>query len=202
MHVDRYSRWVSRLKVLFPVAALGLLSTLFLLSRNIDTETALPFADKDVEERLRNQQVTGPFFSGTTNSGDTISFSAQTLGMPNGKAGANRAEDVEFNLSISGGAKVNITSQTAEYNIAEDLAELNGDVVITTSTDFRIISDMLTTQLSVLSLTSPGPVEATSPAGQLNAGSMVMTASDQGKPSQLIFTKVVKLIYTPKQVEE
>ena len=202
MHADLYSRWVSWLKVLFPLTALGLLSTLFLLSRAIDLETSLPFADKEVQDRLRNQQVTGPFFSGTTANGDLISFSAQTLKMPDGQVGSNRAEDIELNVNISGGAKVKVTSHAGEFDIANDLAELTGDIVITTSTQFRIISEKLISQLSVLNLTSPGMVEATSPAGSITAGSMVMTSTEQGKPAQLIFTNGVKLVYSPKQVEE
>lgn len=202
MHADSYSRWVSWLKVLLPLAALALLSTLFLLSRAIDPETVIPFADKEIQDRLRNQQVTGPFFSGTTASGDLISFSAETLKTPDGQVASNRAEDVELVVSIVDGSKVTVTAEIAEFDIAKDIAELVGDVVITTSTQFRIISDKLISQLSVLNLKSPGPVEATGPAGNLNAGSMVMTSSDEGKPAQLIFTNGVKLIYTPKQVKE
>lgn len=202
MHADSYSRWVSWLKVLFPLTALALLSTLFLISRAIDPETVIPFADKEIQDRLRNQQVTGPFFSGTTAAGDLISFSAETLKTPDGQTGSNRAEDVELVVGMSGGAKVNVTAQIAEFDIANDLAELSGDIVIMTSTQFRIVSDKLSSQLSVLNLKSPGPVEATGPAGTLNAGSMLMTSSDDGKPAQLIFTNGVKLIYTPKQVEE
>ncbi|MGC1495017.1 MAG: hypothetical protein WA790_04345 [Sulfitobacter sp.] len=188
--------------MLLPLMALALLSTLFLLSRAIDPQTTIPFADKEIQDRLRDQQVTGPFFSGTTADGDLISFSAEILRTPDGKIGANQAEIVEIVLAVSGGAKITILSDAAEFDIAQDIAELTGDVIITTSTDYRIVSDMLTSRLSALSLESPGPVEATGPPGNLNAGSMVLTPSDQGKPSQLIFTNGVKLVYTPKQVEE
>lgn len=202
MHADSYSRWVSWLKVLLPLAALGLLSTLFLLSRAIDPETVIPFADKEIQDRLRDQQVTGPFFSGTTAEGDLISFSAEILKTPDGRTGANRAEDVTVEVVIIGGAKINVVAAMSEFDIANDLAELTGDVVITTSTQYRIVSEKLSSQLSVLNLQSPGPVEATGPAGHLNAGSMLMTSSEDGKPAQLIFTNGVKLVYTPKQVEE
>ncbi len=202
MQADSYSRWVSWLKVLLPMMALALLSTLFLLSRAIDPQTTIPFADKEIQDRLRDQQVTGPFFSGTTTDGDLISFAAETLRTPDGKVGANQAEVVEVVLAISGGAKITILADAAAFDIATDNAELSGDVIITTSTDYRIISDMLTTRLSALNVQSPGPVEATGPPGKLNAGSMVLTTSDQGKPTQLIFTNGVKLVYTPKQVEE
>ncbi|MGJ8627264.1 MAG: hypothetical protein ACSHXB_09920 [Sulfitobacter sp.] len=202
MRADSYSRWVSWLKVLFPLAALGLLSTLFLLSRAIDPETVIPFADKEIQDRLRDQQVTGPFFSGTTAEGDLISFSAETLKTPDGRTGSNRAEDVIVKVAAIRGTKITVVAAMSEFDIANDLAELTGNVVITTSAQYRIISDKLSSQLSVLNLKSPGPVEATSPAGRLNAGSMLITSSEEGKPAQLIFTNGVKLVYTPKQVEE
>ena len=202
MRADSYSRWVSWLKVLLPLAALGLLSTLFLLSRAIDPETVIPFADKEIQDRLRDQQVTGPFFSGTTAQGDLISFSAETLKTPDGRTGSNRAEDVIVEVAVIGGTKITVVANMSEFDIANDLAELTGNVVITTSAQYRIVSDKLSSQLSVLNLKSPGPVEATGPAGRLNAGSMLITSSEEGKPAQLIFTNGVKLIYTPKQVEE
>lgn len=82
MKGDRHSRVVSWLKVLFPLIALALLSTLFLLSRAIEPQAVIPFADKEVQERLRDQQITGPFYSGTTADGDLISFSAEKLTTP------------------------------------------------------------------------------------------------------------------------
>ncbi|MEO0504251.1 MAG: hypothetical protein AAFZ14_13070, partial [Pseudomonadota bacterium] len=70
--MDRYSRFVAWLKVLLPLAALALLSTLFLLSRNTDPIAAVPFADDELLDRVRDEQITGPFFSGTTTDGDRV----------------------------------------------------------------------------------------------------------------------------------
>ena len=57
MKGDRHSRVVSWLKVLFPLIALALLSTLFLLSRAIDPGQAIPFAEKEVQDRRKHQQI-------------------------------------------------------------------------------------------------------------------------------------------------
>ena len=85
--MDRYSRTVAYLKVLLPLTALALLSTLFLISRGIDTEAVIPFAQKDIEERMRGQQLTAPFFSGTTSGGDEIMVTASTA-RPGGSSGS------------------------------------------------------------------------------------------------------------------
>ncbi len=202
MHADSYSRWVLWLKVLLPLTALTLLSTVFLLSRTIDPEAAIPFAGRDIQDRLRDQQVTGPFFSGTTADGDQISFSAETLKKPDGQVGSSTAEDVQVEVAIMGGKKISIAADETRIDIANDLAELTGDVVITTSTGYRIVAATLSSRLSRLNLHSDSTVTATSPSGALIAGGLSITSADQENPAHLLFTNGVNLIYTPKQVEE
>jgi len=202
MQADSYSRMVALLKVLFPLAALALLSTLFLLSRAVDPGSAIPFADKEVQDRLRDQQVTGPFFSGTTTDGDQLSFFAETLATPAGRVGTNLAEGVEAKVETSGGAQFEMQAKSAEFNVAKDRVDLKGDVLLTTSTGYRILTDLLTSEISAVSISSPGPVEATGPAGLLTAGNMNIAPGNGKNTTQLVFTNGVKLIYTPQKTEE
>lgn len=202
MQADRHSRMVSLLKVLFPLLALALLSTLFLLSRAIDPDTVIPFADKEIQDRLRDQQVTGPFFSGTTADDDQISFSAETLTTAENDVGANHAEDVRVVIDLVGGTTVSLQANTAHFEMPRDRADLQGNVIIETSTDYIMETERLTTQLTELDVRSPGPVQAQSPMGILNAGSMTITSPREGEAAQLIFKNGVKLIYDPKLVEE
>jgi len=75
---NAYSRFVQWAKILFPLIALGLLSTMFLFSRNVDPSNAIPFADIDVEQIARDQQLSSPRFSGTTSGGASIIVDAET----------------------------------------------------------------------------------------------------------------------------
>jgi lipopolysaccharide export system protein LptC len=202
MKADRYSRLVSWLKVLLPLLALGLLSTLFLLSRTVDPETAIPFADKEIQDRLREQVVTGPFYYGTTPEGDEIAFSAETLTTPEAEVGTNRAEKVDVVLDLAGGTQVKVTSDQGIFDIGEDRADLVGDVVITTSTGFRVTSDRMISQLSTLDVRSPGEVRSTGPFGTLDAGAMVLSSGPEEEGTQLVFTNGVKLVYTPQSAKE
>ena len=122
MKGDRHSRVVSWLKVLFPLIALALLSTLFLLSRAIEPQAVIPFADKEVQERLRDQQITGPFYSGTTADGDLISFSAEKLTTPGGETGTNEAQDIEATLDLQGGAKITLRSSSGRFDTGAEEA--------------------------------------------------------------------------------
>ena len=169
---DRYSRMVSLLKVAFPLAALALLSTLFLLARVMDTDTAIPFADVEIQERLRDQQITGPFFSGTTETGDQMSFSAEKLITLQGNVGTNRAEDVKATLQTAQGATFQLQADVAELDIAGNSANLSGSVSMATSTGYRVNTDQLTSNISTLNVTAPETVEATGPLGSFTAGNM------------------------------
>lgn len=202
MEADRYSRLVSWLKILFPLIALVLLSTLFLLSRAIDPEATIPFADTEVQERLRDQQVTGPFYSGTTDDGDLISFSAEKLTTPRGQTGTNEAEDLRAVLNLQSGAQIVMDAARAKVDAGADQAELIGNVRIKTSTGYSIQSERMTSNLTTLDIASPGPVEANSPAGEITAGAMTITNRQDSAGSQMLFTKGVKLIYTPQSMKE
>lgn len=202
MQADRYSQLVNWLKVLFPLMALGLLSTLFLISRVIDPESVIPFADKEIQDRLRDQQVTGPIYYALTADGDEISFQAETLTTPQGQTGANAAEDVEVTMDLTSGSQVVVTALNGLMNIEDDTAELTGDVLITTSTGYRIESDYLTAMMTRLNVVSPGPVDAEGPLGTLDAGAMTLESEKDQGAAQLVFTNGVKLIYNPKLYKE
>jgi lipopolysaccharide export system protein LptC len=199
---DGYSRLISLLKVVFPLAALGLLSTIFLLSRSIDPTASIPFADDEIRDRLRDQQITGPFFSGATTNGDQLSFYADRLAIPDGQIGANRAEGVKARIETSDGALFTLQSSTADFDVARDNANLEGDVILTSSQGYRIVTDKLESDISTLQLVSPGPIVASSPAGTIEAGGMRIDGANGDQATQLVFTNRVKLVYTPSKTEE
>ncbi len=194
---DRYSRMVSLLKVALPLAALALLSTLFLLARAMETDTAIPFADVEIEERLRDQQITGPFFSGTTQTGDQMSFSAQKLITLQNSVGTNRAEDVLAKLETAQGATFQLKADVAELDIAGNTAVLIGGVSMATSTGYLVNTDQLTSLISTLDVTAPQFVEATGPLGTFTAGNMRIFSPNDGENTQMLFSGGVKLVYTP-----
>lgn len=202
MQTDRYSRIVGWLKVLLPLLALAILSTLFLLSRVIDPEAVIPFADKEIQDRLRDQQVTGPIYQGVTADGDELAFVADKLITPQGQTGANEAEDVQVTMNLASGSTVVLTAARGRVDIAANRTDLTGDVLITTTTGYRIASEMLRTQMSTLNVESPGPVSGAGPIGTLDAGAMTLDAGQAGKPAQLIFTNGVKLVYEPQPDDE
>ena len=195
--MDRYSRMIAFLKVLLPLMALALLSTLFLLSRNTEPMASIPFAEAEVNERMRDQQITGPFFSGSTEQGDQISFSAGKIGVADGN-GRVTANDISAQIDLSSGARLVFFADLGEVDIANDTSILSGKVLITTSTGYKINSERLVSAMTSLNMESPDKIIAKGPLGTFSAGSMRLTLSEKTESNQMVFTNAVKLIYDPK----
>lgn len=198
--MDRYSRLVAWLKVLLPLTALALLSTLFLLSRNTDPVAAVPFAEAEMEERIRDEQITAPFFSGTTDAGDRVSVAADTMRTNLGDKSEVAAMTAQIDL-VSG-TRIVLLSDTGRFDMSEATSILNGNVVITTSSGFRMTTDALYADFDSMQVDAPQQVNAQSPLGRLTAGQMRIKKHGPEKNTHLIFTSGVKLIYDPSNFEE
>lgn len=194
--MDRHSRLVALLKVVLPLMALGLLSTLFLLSRSIDPETAIPFAKAEIEDRINARRITEPFFSGATAQGDTLSLSAATIGFD--ARGLTRATDVMAELVQIGGTRVTMNAAEAEVNPQTNAAKLSGGILINTASGFDITTHRIEADLSSALITAPGQISARGPFGNLEAGKMILRPQNGDEQAQMVFTNRVKLIYTPE----
>lgn len=199
--LDFYSRMVAFLKVLLPLAALGLLSTLFLLSRSIDPTATVPFSDQDVADRVTGQQVTAPLFSGTTSGGDDIIVKA-ALARPGGAGKPAEASDITARIIMTDGVRIILTADTGSVALDTDLATFSGDVRITSTSGYIVDTDTLNVTLRIVSGNTPGTVTGTGPAGTFTAGRMAFAATDKGGPIHMLFKGGVKLIYDPKQTKE
>jgi lipopolysaccharide export system protein LptC len=194
--MDGYSRLVAWLKVLLPLMALVLLSTLFLLSRNIVPIASLPFADTEIDERLRGQQITTPFFSGTTDSGDRVVISAGKMATRSELG--NEADNFSAQIDLTSGTRINLTADSGQFDMSRNASTFEGNVLIFTSSGYYIKSDELIGEFDELSLVSPGPVVGTGPFGTVDAGQMRLRRDGADSNAHLLFTNGVKLVYTPK----
>lgn len=199
--VDRYSRLIAWLKVLLPLTALALLSTLFLLSRSVDPTTTIPFADTEVRERLRTQQITGPVFAGTTDAGDQISVSASVVRPGISSSERPEADDLTAQFNLSEGGQINLTAKSGELDTKGETVIFRGSVVIENSEGYVIRTQQLRSSLSRIEADTLASVSATSPLGDLQAGKMQLRSDPDSQSVQMVFTNGVKLIYRPKQTD-
>ncbi|MCM2561861.1 LPS export ABC transporter periplasmic protein LptC [Lutimaribacter sp. EGI FJ00015] len=196
---DRYyPRLIAWLRIALPIAALGLLSTLFLLSRDIDPTQSIPFSQGEIEERVREQRVTAPNFAGSTERGDFISLTASSAKLDPEDGDRFLAENLSAKIDLSGGASVEFNANQGEVNTSLQQARLIGGAVVTSSTGYRITTEELTTSLNVLNVTSTGPIQGTGPLGSFSAGRMQLESDSTSGHARLLFTNRVKLIYDPQ----
>ncbi len=199
---DFHSRLVAWLKILLPVLALGLLSTLFLFSRNIDPTTTIPFARIDLEERAKTEQLTAPEFAGATREGDLIAFRAAAA-RPDPESNARvLASDLSARIDLATGGQITFTARDGTVDDDEGQATLTGDVVITTSTGYTVRTQQLMSAMKRLYAETPGTVTGDGPPGHITAGRMVLDRAEDRPDAQLLFTDGVKLIYDPTKAGE
>ena len=198
--MDLYSRMVAFFKVLLPLIALGILATLFLLSRGIDFDAKIPFAESEIARRTNDQRVTAPFFSGTTPGGDEIIVTA-AMARPGAADSPAVATNVSARMTRASGARVTLDSDLARLDSSSDMATFTGDVRIATSTGMTLRTEVLNAALSGIAGNTPGTVTGTAPFGDLTAGTMEFGAKNSDAPLHMLFKQGVKLIYTPQKSE-
>ncbi len=198
--MDGYSRLIAYLKVLLPLAALALLSTLFLLSRSLDPQATIPFAKKEVVDRMRDQQVTEPFYSGVTRNGDELLVAARSASPAIGDRPAS-ATTLMARVITKGDVAIVLNADRGTLEEQSDTARFSGNVVITTSTGYVVHSDAIDTQLQQFSAVSPGKITGTGPLGDFSAGGMLLETKNGAGNAHILFNNGVKLIYVPKQQE-
>ena len=194
---DGWSRLVSWLKVMLPLAALALLSTLFLVSNRINPEDAIPYAEVDVEARLKEPRMTAPAFAGTTRDGTAMEVSAAETRPAAGTRGQT-ATDVAARLRTPDGVVTELAANHAEMAPDGDSVTFEGKVVVTHGLGYRVETEAMVVRLDVTALHSQSAVQVEGPVGRITADGMELMPAGEGRTGYLlVFNGRVKLVYRP-----
>jgi lipopolysaccharide export system protein LptC len=192
---DNHTKAVTLLKLTLPLIALAILSSLFVFSKTIDPEAAIPYATFDVEDRLREPKITNAAYAAVTDDGDQIAINA-TVVVPNTASGG-MAKQVQGTIISKIGDLTELAAQSVTYDSQQNSAAMTGGVDIR-SAGYVINTDALDVTLDRISVTSRGTVDAVGPLGTLQAGQMTLTATKDGHDEYLlVFNSGVHLIYQP-----
>lgn len=196
---DLHSRMVGWLKVALPLAALAILSTLFLLADRIDPDAAIPYAEVDVQDLANDPRMSAPAYAGTTSDGAGITLSA-TEARPAADGSNATATGVSALIETPDGGTVDLAAETAELDTTVGSLTLQGEVTLKTSSGYEIRTDGIAARLDRTGLASMGPVVVTAPMGQIEAQGFNLT-QDTADPKAylLVFNGKVKLVYQPGQ---
>jgi lipopolysaccharide export system protein LptC len=193
-----HSKVVVFLKVLLPLAALALLSTLFLFSPRLSPEDALPYAEVDVEDRLSEPRMTGAGFSGMTADGAALTFSASEA--KPGVDGAASARGILGAIETSDGVKNEIAAVSVVLDPKLRQIRLSEGVELKSSTGLLLQMQGLDIAMDQTLVQSHGAVSVAGPFGQLTAQDFSLSAAE-GQPNVyvMVFKGRVRLLYQPEK---
>ncbi len=201
-HDNTYSRLIAWLRVLLPVLALVLLSTMFLIARTIDPNRALAYAKVNLDNLTRSQRVSAPRFSGVTEDGAALSFSAATAEPDPDDPGSFSVIGMNAEIATPDGGEVQITAGRADVDNTSNTLTMSGGVVLESSTRYHIEAEGLRAGMDRTWAESIGPVTARGPGGEIVAGRVALERRGGGAGTYLlVFKDGVRMIYTPPIAE-
>ncbi|WBU63673.1 hypothetical protein [Paracoccus aerodenitrificans] len=186
------SQVVAWLRVLLPLAALGLLSILFMLGRNPDPDAAIPYADIDAEELARDPRMTHPEFSGVTDSGAEVTLTADRATPAPAESGSATA--LRMTWRAPDGLAVDMTAPQGEVEGKQ--ISLTGGVRLTTSDGWAMTVPRLDTDIAADLMTGTGGLTAFAPIGRVDAETMRISRDENGE-NVLNLSGDVRLLYQP-----
>ena len=195
---NTYSRFVFWLKVLLPLAALAILSTLFLVAETLDPQKAIPYADVDVNRLIREQGVTSPAFGTVTESGARISMAASSVRPDESSPQRFVGEELVALVELPNGTQIDIASPAGIIDSERREAILDGGARLVTSQGYTVDTERLTTRYDIVRAETAGTVLATGPGGQITAGRMILERDAESGGYLLVFKDGVRLIYRPQ----
>lgn len=194
-----YSRLIAWLKILLPLGALVLLSTIFLYSRNPDPIAVIPVLSNGVDPS-QDEQVGRPFYAGTTDAGHALTLAArQARTVSDGQSGI-RADDLRAVLDMDEGNRITIDATLGQMDNNDNLLLRDG-VTLHSSSGYTVRTDGLNAAIDHVAIESTGPVDAEGPGLTLSAGRLQVSEDETTTDIQLLFTDGVNLVYTPQNAE-
>ena len=183
-------------KIILPLCALGLLSTLFLFSRSQNEPTDIALSE--VEAIAREQRLSAPRFSGVTDEGAVLSIRARTAKPDATQPDKVNIDGVELRVDNPSGSHVVVSATQGELDGRARLARLLGLARLQTSSGFEMETNGLIAELDSGKVISDGVLEIRAPFGELTAGQVTFQVSAENTGQQMLFTNGVRLLYDPQ----
>lgn len=190
-----HSRLVGWAKVILPLCALALLSTLFLFARTSNNPSDIPVAE--IDTLAREQKITAPTFSGIATDGSMITIKADSAQPQSGSLNDLTITSPRLTLDASDGTSLTIIAGEGAINSTDKTARLGGLARLETSSGYLMETTELSADLGTGIIQSLGPLAIIAPFGELTAGLVRISVGDEGSGQQMHFTQGVNMIYDP-----
>lgn len=192
-----HSTLVALAKVLLPLMALAVLSTLFFVSNSASPEDTIPYAEGDALDMASTQALTGAVFAGMTEDGAAVTLKAdEATPRTTGSDQPGAAKGLSGLIETPDGITTTITGAAATLDQQARVVTLSGGVTVQNSTGFDLQTDSMLVTLDRTRMESQGPVTAHAPFGEVKADKLLITRGADGL-YKLDFTGGVRLLYHP-----
>lgn len=191
----QYSRSVRWMKIMLPIAAIGLIFLIFLMGKDrgavIDLSDARNAAALGAGLKLEN-----PRFAGKTEEGDPFVLTARSA-LPDGAMPDQIELDAPTGeIQLSDGIKLVVEAEDGRMYRKDEKLDLMGDVTLVTSNGYTARTNRVNLDLAAKTAVAPGKVSAEGPVGSIRADRFrVNRASPDDRHVTIWFEGNVKLIY-------
>lgn len=191
------------LKVALPLAALVLLSLVFLLARSVDPSQAIRSARVDVADLARDPRISGATYAGVTSDGSELAVAAEVVRTDPLAMTRLDAEGIAARLARGAGQVTEFAADSGWIDQGEGTLGLLGGVRIVAEPGYRLETPRLVARLDRTLAEAPEGVAGAAPAGTIRADALEIV-SDPAVPGRnvLVFNGAVRLIYLPPVTEE
>ena len=193
----RYSRFVAMVKVVLPLLALALLSSLFLAARRPGEDGAQRLGARDVVRIARDQRLDDAVYTAVTDAGDNIVLSARTA-IPRTGTDIIDVTGLDATLFGTDGRVTTLTAMAGAVDQAARSGDFSGDVRLETSDGYLLFTEELTATFDGNLIRSDVPVRVLGPRTTITAASMEARAGADGPAGVVVFKGGVRLIYVPE----
>lgn len=198
-----YSRLVSLLKIGLPLAALALLSTVFLVTSPDDFKgTGLVLSDVDRQTLNDGMQITRPRIAGATGNNDSYDFTANIVYSSSQQALQLTAEGLSGTIDMAAGRRIDLSGDLATFDQKASTVTLSGAAHLVTSDGYVADLQGLVVDLATGTVTSKGALTADGPVGHVEAGQLRISSAqgnqiDKIEDAEIWFGDGVKVTFVP-----
>lgn len=194
-----YSRLVAITKVILPLVAIGLLGTVFLVTKEDSIDGGFTFSKADLASLESGLRIDKPRMFGSNPEGDIYNFAADALLPDSLTPSLVEAQRISGEIIYQTGNTIQLSAGKAEFVLDGNLLLLSDGILVVTSDGTRITGEGLLAELDTGTITSNGSISASSPLGSIQAGNFRVDriGAEDAEKQMIWFENGVMLSFKP-----
>lgn len=192
---DNRTRLIGWAKILLPLGALALLSTLFLFARQSDDDR---IALTEIAAMAREPRIGNPTFAGVADDRSVVTLRADEIRPLPDRTDSLAVAGVRLAVTAVDGSEIELRAGAGEIDALGRTAAFTDLVSLSSSAGYALETTGARADLRSATIETEGPLAVQTPFGRLDAGQLVISADPDGAGTRLLFQNGVRLLYDPQ----